>query len=388
LTLWVAGLAAVGAVASCKPGGAGKTASQETVVRAVQTEVVGTGDLVRIIEGVGSLEGDEEVRVFPLVPERIAVLNVKDGDYVRRGAVLAVLVTQLQDEGVKQAQAALEAVTANREVMQDNVNRTRQLVEAGAAPRSQLETLEKQLTALDAQVRQVGTGLSAASMQRDRTVITAPISGVVTQLVAKAGDMASPSMPLCTVVKASTLKAAFNLPEREFLAVEVGMSTELELLGRPEVRVTARVSQKSPVVDRMTRTGRVEVRVGNDDNKVPAGAAVRGRVEVDRETGVILVPARAILLTGETERTGAAIAFVVDGETARKRDIVMGARQGKQVQVRSGLKVGERLVVQGQHLLRDGNPVRVLEAPRTPEAAGIQGAKTSAVVAPAGEVRR
>lgn len=354
--------------ASCKPPSAAPVKA-EIAVRAIKTQVVQTEDLVRTVEVVGTLEGEQEVRVFSQVPERIVSLPVKEGQLIRKGQVLAVLLAQMQDEGLKQAQAALETVTANRDVLLDQLKRTRALVEAGALPRSQLETMEKQLAASEAQIRQVATGLSAASVQRDRTVITAPMTGVVAQLNVREGDMALPSIPLLTVVKADSLKATFMVPEREFLNVEVGMPVDVELLGKKELRVQGRVGLKAPVVDRMTRTGRVEIHIANGEGRIPPGAAVRGRIEIERHANVVLVPARAVLLGLETDRTGMAHAFVVEGDLARKREVQIGARQGPMLEIRKGLKPGERLVVLGQHLLRDNNPVRVMDTPQPPEAA-------------------
>lgn len=380
-------VAALALSAACKKPPS-EAAAKEEVARAVETQPVESGELVRSLEAIGNLEGEEEVNVFSLVAERIVSLRVKEGQGVRRGQVLAIVSSAMQTDSVNQAQAALALAEANRDVQVDQVERTRKLVEVGGAPRSQLETLERQLAAADAQVRQIATQVAAASTQKSRAVVTAPIDGTVARLNVKEGDLATPSQPLLTLVKSEVVKAVFQLPEREFLQVDTGTLVDVELLGRPEVRARAEITLKGAAIDRMSRTGKVEVRLANEDGRFLSGAAVRGRFELERKPDVVLVPAKALLFTANTERTGEAIAFVVTGGIAKRRDVVIGGRQGGDTEVRSGLAPGEELVVLGQHLLQDGAKVRVAakakpEPQRTADEKKAVDEKKSAAAAPA-----
>lgn len=351
-------------VAACKPKQdpeAAAAAAKEASTRTVRAAPVGTGDVVTEVELVGELEGIEEVRVFPMVAERIRSLAVKEGDTVKEGDVLAVVHAELQSEGVNQAQAGLEAALANKDAIMDNLKRTRELVQAGSATPSQLQTLEAQARAAEAQVRQASAGLGQASAQKSRSVIRAPISGVVTQVTVKEGDMAAPQQPILTVVRDHRVKAVFRVPERDFFKVREGQKVVLHPLADESANVEAQVTVKGQVVDRLTRTGLVEVHVDNAERKLMAGASVRAKVELGRREDLVLVPAEAVMLTGETERTGRAIAFVTDGKIASRREVKVGARQGDKIEIVEGLKPGESLVVQGAHFLRDGSPVRVAE---------------------------
>jgi len=134
----------------------------------------------------------------------------------------------------------------------------------------------------------------------------------------------------------------------------------LSPLANPQQKVTAAITVRGPVVDRMTRTGLVEVHLDNAGEVLVAGSSVRAVIELGRREGVVLVPAAAVLLSTETERNGKAMAFVTDGKVARKRTVIVGARQGDALEIRQGLAAGESLIVQGAHFLRDGNPVTVL----------------------------
>jgi RND family efflux transporter MFP subunit len=309
----------------------------------------------------GELQGIEEVRVFAQVPDRIRNLAVDEGDRVKAGQLLATIWGEAQTEGVNQAEAALEAALANRDAVKDNLARMRSLREGNSIAQSQLDAVESQFRAAEAQVRQATAGVGAASVQRSRTVVSAPISGIVTQVNLRAGDLAGAGVPILTIVRADLVKAVLRVPERDFLQVREGMPVRIAPLARPQDAVEGKVTVKGPVVDRMTRTGLVEVHLENKDARLVAGSAVRALIELARRPDVVLVPADALIFTIDTDRTGEAIAFVSDGAKAQRRMVRVGARQSDRLEVVEGLKPGESLVVQGSHFLRDGNPLRIAD---------------------------
>ncbi|MFW6369533.1 MAG: efflux RND transporter periplasmic adaptor subunit [Myxococcota bacterium] len=316
------------------------------------------GDLLETVTLIGQLQGTEEVRVFAMVTDRIRRLAVREGDMVRSGQVLAVLASDMTSQAVEQAEAGLEAAAANRDALAREVERIRPLVEAGSAPRSQLETLETQLLAASAQVRQATAGRGQASVHQGRTVIRSPISGVVSGLMAQEGEISPPSMPLLTVVRPDLLKAVVRAPERHFLRMREGMAVTVSPIAGPHHEVRASVSLKGPVVDRMTRTGLVEVEIDNSEGKLVPGSMVRVVVEIEKKEDVVLVPAESVVFTVDTEETGRAWVFLAEGERARRKQIVVGTSRDGKIEVREGLSEGEWIVIRGAQFLRDGHPIR------------------------------
>ncbi|MBI5549343.1 MAG: efflux RND transporter periplasmic adaptor subunit [Deltaproteobacteria bacterium] len=356
----LAGLLAL-ALASCQKGQAetATATSGELPVRTVELAPVETGEVVEAVRLVGDLQGIEEVKVFALVPERIRTLLVKEGQPVRPGDALATLWSDLQSEGVHQAEAALEAALTQRDAAQDNLKRVKGMAEAGAAPQAQLEGALAQARAGEAQVRHATAMVATATAQRERTLVRSPIRGVVTAITLREGDLAGMGLPIMTIVRPDRLKAALRVPERDFFKVKEGMPVRIEPLGQEGAATEGKVTLKGPVIDRMTRTGLVEVVLENGEGKLVAGSAIRAAIELARRPNVVLAPAGAILLTADTERTRQAIAFVGEGSVARRRDVRLGLRDGERLEIVSGLAAGDALVVQGAHLLRDGNPIKV-----------------------------
>jgi len=355
--------------AGCKPEAAKPVDKDALAERTVRVAPVTLGTGIDAVEVVGELEGAQEIRIFAQVPETIRKLAVKEGDRVKEGDLLVTVAGDVQSQAVLQSQAGLEAAVANRDAVTDNLRRTRTLVQGGSGTASQLEALEAQARAAEAQVRQATAGMAQASAQQRRTILRSPIAGVVTGLTLREGDLASAGQTLMTIVRDEALRVVLQVPERSFLRVRAGMPVRVSPLANPELSVQGTVTLRGPVVNRATRTGRVEIDLPNVDGQLVAGSAVKVRIETARREGVVLVPVESVLLLPDTETTRVAEAFVVEGERALLRKVTVGKRQGDQMEIQDGLTAGESLVIRGAHLLKDKNPVRVENTQSTAEAA-------------------
>ena len=363
--LWTAAaLLLLAPLAGCKGKAADPKTATAAVVLTVQAAPAAEGTVLDTVEVLGEFQGREEIRVFATVPDRIRELLVKEGDRVKAGDVLLTVWNDLQGGAVAQAQAGQAAASVGAKAAHDNLVRMRKLAADGVIPPAQLEAAEAQANAAAAQVRAASTGVGMAGLQKDRTVVRAPIDGVVTSLAVKAGDMAGAGMPLLTLVQPDRLKAVLKVPERSFLKLTQGMPVTLSPVARPDLTRAAQVTLKGPIVDRMTKTGQIEAEFDNADGKFVPGSTARAVFELGRRDRVVLVPPEALQLTANTELTREATLFVTDGKVARERKVKIGARQPGQIEITEGLKAGERIVVVGAYLLRDGAQVRIEEARR------------------------
>jgi len=310
----------------------------------------------------GDVHGEVEVRVFAEMPERIQTLHVTEGAPVSAGDPIATLAAGLPASEVAQASAAVLAAEASRDRLQSDIARIRPLVAAQAMPRANLESLEAQLRAAEAQVTQLQAGRRAAGLRRARTVVRAPTDGVVAGLAVTEGDMVAPSVPLCAVVQMDRVELRVRVVEEDYVRLREGMratvrpaSLDLELPGV--------VTTVAPVIDRLTRTALVEIGVANEDHRLRPGMVAEVDLELERRPDVVLAPSRAVLMTTRTDEDRSAAVFVRDGERVRRVPVQLGRRypaEGEsRVEITRGLEGGEEVVVQGQHLLRDGALVRV-----------------------------
>ncbi|MCA9610174.1 MAG: efflux RND transporter periplasmic adaptor subunit [Myxococcales bacterium] len=359
----VVGLAFVGLV-GCQGFGQ-EDETPEDPPRLVVVDRVTVDDAIDRISLLGDLHGEQEVRVLPTVPERIRVLHVQEGDRVEAGGPIVTLESGIQSSSLQQAAAGVTVAEAARDQLQADLVRAEGLAARGALPQQQIDTLRAQLRTSEAQLSQMQAARRTASEQRGRTVVRAPIAGTIALLAVQQGDMVAPSMPICSVVTAERLVLRLRLTEQDYVRVREGMSVEVRPPALPEITRTGTITRISPVLDPLTRTAMVEAAVDNADGRLRPGMVAQASIVLERHEDVVLAPSRALVFSSRTDTSREAYVFVFDREAgvARRVSVVLGRRYGAAVAVTSGLEGGEEVVTQGQHLLRDGAPIRTAEAP-------------------------
>ena len=350
----VVGLACLASLAACGEEEVGEQPPERLVVVAP----VETGEAVDRLELLGDVHGEVEIRVFAQLPERIRELHVREGQSVAAGDPIATLEADLTTSDVEQAGAALDAALATRDRLDAEVRRLRPLVQQRAVATSQLESLEANLRAAEAQVAQLRAARGAARERRSRTVVRAPADGIVALLNVEEGDMAVPQVPLATVVRMDRVRIVLRAVESDYVKLRDGMTVDVTAPSLEGFERAGTVSEISPVIDLLTRTAEVVVTLDNPDHTLRPGMVARVGVDLERREDVVMAPARAVVMTPQTDIDGTAAVYVVQDGVARRREVRIGERYGGRVEIETGLEAGEEVVVRGQHLLRDGARVR------------------------------
>lgn len=328
----------------------------------VEVAPVVSDDAVLELTLLGDVHGEVEVRVFSQLPERVRELHVEDGQLITEGEPLVTLEADLPASEVGQASAALVAAEASRDQIQADLARISGLVATHVLPASRGETLTNQLRSAEARVEQLRAARRAAGQRRDRTVIRAPVDGMVALLAVEDGDMVSPQVPVCAIVQMDRVDVHFSVVEMDYVRLEEGMPTTVTPPALPDVHRAGAISEISPVLDPLTRTATVEVRLDNADHVLRPGMVAEVAIELERRPDVTMVPARAVLMTTRTDTAREGYVFVADDATAERRTVSLGRRYGERMEITEGLTPGERVVVMGQHVLRDGSTIRIRDA--------------------------
>jgi RND family efflux transporter MFP subunit len=328
-----------------------RVAVQEVGRRAIEQELRLTGDLM----------GEVEVRVFSTIPDRIVTLRAEEGQAVREGDVLAIIRADALSQGVQQALGGVGAATAQVDGLRDTLARQRRLLASGVVTQAQVDATEIQLRAAENQLSQLDATAASARTRRSDATVRAPISAIVGQVFVEEGDLAAPGIPICTLVQMDRVEVQVQVSERDLGLVRPGLEAEVRVATLPGRVFRAPISRISPVVDRLSRTAAVRVMLDNPDHLLMPGSLAEVRVVVDRHEDAVVVPQYALVLDDESGPGGAAqfSVYVLEGERARERRVQVGFYERDEVEVVEGLEAGERLVVQGQHLLRDGSRVTV-----------------------------
>lgn len=336
----------------------------------------------------GSLAAWDEL---PIAAEasglRIDKIYVDEGDRVRKGQVLATLNNRLlraqmsQSEarvskamaGIRQQQAAIREAEALKKQADQNFKRYDDLVRAGAI--SQQEAQSRQTTAATSQAKVDSARQSLAVSQSDlaaakadleefkarmaQTQVLAPDDGFISKRQAKLGSVSGSSSALFTMVRAGRIELNAEVSELDLPGIKPGQAISITSDADPSKRYTGRVREIAPVVDAQTRIGLVRISLPPNSELRP-GMFVRGSLSLGSAPALV-IPETALLF-----KEGRPFVFVLKGEPLKNstalasvRSIQTGARNGGLVEVRSGLRAGENIILSGAGYLKDGDTVRI-----------------------------
>ncbi|MDO9223240.1 MAG: efflux RND transporter periplasmic adaptor subunit [Caulobacter sp.] len=313
------------------------------------------GTLNLTVEASGTIAAWQDISVGAETGGLTVVrLLADEGDYVRQGQLLlrmndSLLVAQKRqrEAGVASARATLAQVSAD-------LARARDLKAQGYLAQAALDksTAAEQTAAANLDLAQAS--LTETLARLDQASVRAPAAGLIAQRSVVAGQIVTAGSPLFRLVRDGRLELNAQVPETELAAVRPGQSA---VVSTSEVGQTAgRVRIVTPQIDPQTRVGLARVAL------IDRGAFRPGMFA----KAVINVGAHQALLVGQSSvvyRDNRPGLFVVDaGGVAHFRPVVTGARSGPEIEIRGGLKAGERVAVQGAGFLSEGDRVKVVAA--------------------------
>ncbi|MEO7827732.1 MAG: efflux RND transporter periplasmic adaptor subunit [Allosphingosinicella sp.] len=347
-------LVLLGLAAAC--GGAGaQEKGKARPAPVVKVEPATTMRFAETIEAVGTARANEQVTLSAPVTERLVRLGFDDGDFVRRGQVVAVLA-----QGQESAQLA-EAQARQREAQQQ-LARIETLKKRGFATQSSLDTQNAAASAARAQA-------SEAQASIGERVIQAPFSGYASLRTISPGAVVNSGTPIATISDISTIKLDFPVPETLLSTIKQGLTIQATAAAYPDQPFRGQIANVDPVIDPNTRSVVVRAHLPNTDGKLKPGMLLTVAIETAPRLG-LSVPELAIVGEGDQR-----FVYVVGGDGRAKRTAVTtGLRSAGRIEILEGLKPGERVVTEGVVKLADGMKVKV---------AGPQAGQRPAAGAPA-----
>lgn len=311
---------------------------------------------------VGSLAAESTAELRTETAGVVARIPVAEGASVTRGQTLVVLDDDELAAEAAAAEAALERAETEAANLEARRERNRGLLAAGAISPQAFDDIRTEADAARARVAEAEAMLRLVRRRLAKSVIRAPFAGRVGARDFHVGDYLEVGDRLMGLVDDDPLDVEFSLPERFVDRVEPGASVTVSLRdgGRSEGAGTAAgtvsgtITFFAPEVDRGSRTFLLKAEVPNPDGVLRPGQFVGVEVVLERREDAVVVPEEAIVPRGGTN-----FVFVVDGGTARRVEVVLGARQRGRVEIASGVEPGQRVVVAGQQRIDDGAAVEV-----------------------------
>lgn len=307
------------------------------------------------VEAIGSLKPNDEVIISPEVDGILKTIRVDEGSTVSAGMVLAEIKDTDYRLAVDQAQAALRQAEASLANTKLEYQRKESLLKEDLVTKQQFDDVSTRLTIATQDLDRAKAGLSLARERLGKTIIRSPLTGVVRQKMATAGDFVRASAPILAVIQNDPLKLNFSVSEKDIGALKPGQDVVFTVDSFPSREFTGKLNILYPSLDERSRTLPVEALVPNADRFLRPGLFARVKVYIAAPRQAVVVPITAILYEGTRIR-----AFVLEGDKARERALKVGDKYGEVLEVLDGVRAGEQLIVVGQNQIVDGTKVHAV----------------------------
>lgn len=314
-----------------------KTQAPHLPAVTVHAVTVATQEIPSQIEVVGTVQAAERAAIAAKVTGTITELPVVPGSRVKKNDLLVKI--SAEEISARMLQARAQLAQARR-----NLEREQSLLKRQATTSETVKSMHDMFAVAEAGYREAQTMLGY-------TTITAPFDGVVTRKLANTGDLATPGTPLLQMENNLKLQVVSAVPES--LAGRVHIGDKLPVRVPAAVfTATGTVSEIAPTADPLSRTTPVKINI-DQTPKLRTGQFARVMLPGTASTS-ILVPDSAIVSLGQMNKV-----FVVHEDMARLLLVRTGSRNKGRVEILAGLNPGDRVIIDNNLHLVNGQPVTV-----------------------------
>lgn len=304
------------------------------------------------VEAVGTVRAVQTSQLASQIMGTLLNVEVREGEHVQAGQVLAVIDDALPRAAVEQATAAelasqknVSATESEYQLAEITKNRYQRLYEKGTVSAQEFDIVKTRYQSAEArremaraESAQVNAALTQARTSLGYTRIRAPFAGLVTERKADPGSLASPGMPILTLEDTRNYRLEVTVDESDLRLVRVGQSTPVTVDALESAGVTGKVVQIVPAADPGSRSFLAKIELPKDSH---LRSGLFGRAQFPRaERSALLIPRSAVVERGQLQGV-----YVLDAELiASLHYVTLGRTSGQQVEVLSGLAGGERVI--------------------------------------------
>lgn len=380
------------------------TGNEPPPVIEVSTTAAISRELPRFFEATGTLAGDEQTDVAPLIGGKVVAVGVDLGSFVKKGDMLAKLDDRDARLKLDQSQAQLEQQQATVRQAEEKLglkpnqkfeptqvpdvrnaraalnlaekqfNRYEKLLESGDVSRSTYDVQKAQFeqaqqayeTALNnarqnyAAVQTARAGLQGTKVLIEQSqkairdsVIYAPIAGFVAERQVDVGEYVTTTSKVATIVRTNPLRMKIDVPEQTVPFVKVGQTVSITTSAYSDKTFNGHIARISPNVTTASRTLSVEAEINNSEGLLKPGLFATARILQPRTESAVMIPARAVRTEGNVSR-----AFVINNGKAEQRLVQLGQTDSDMVEIKVGVKAGEKVATNNIDKLADGSLVK------------------------------
>lgn len=352
---------------SCKNNSENKDKKEEKP-QEYQYIITNTGQSTVMKEYPARLEGMQNIEIRPKIDGFIDQVYIDEGNPVRAGQPLFRIRNPQYEQLLRSAQAAMKSAQANVDAASMQVTKTKPLVDKDIISPYELKSAQLNLQAQKAAYAQAQANLVNAQVNQGYTLITSPVNGVIGRLPYKTGSYVSSTSanPLTTVSNISKIFAYFSINEKdqiEFLKHSKGATIAEKLKNLPMVSLIlsdgsvydqkGKIETLSGQVDPNTGSFQVRAAFNNENGLLRSGYSATIQIPNNIDNAVIIPQKATFEIQGKT------FVYTVEADSKVKSTEVKiePLSDGLTAAVLSGVKAGEKVVIEGVGLLKDGTVI-------------------------------
>ncbi len=338
-------------------------------VTSVETETVTRQPIADQVKSFGTIKAQDIVAITPQVSNRITKLYVDLGDTVRQGQLLAKIYDTTFRDQLQQAKAQLEQskVAIKRDSTQ--FARQQRLLESNAISQAEFDNAFATYRNSVSQYQSSVASVTQAQENFNNTEVRSPVRGVVISRTGAEGDIAAAGQALFEIANLVGYETRIYLPVQDWKAIKIGQPVNLRVSNEGESSARGVVSRKSPQLDATTGLGEVVITLTEIGSSIYPGVLTENVIDIVNKPNAIVLKRSSLVEKVETviepesntiQLDRSYSVFVSNGDSvAELRRLELGIEQGDKIEIVSGLRAGEEIVVTGQSSLQDGGKIRV-----------------------------
>ncbi|MGZ3874566.1 MAG: efflux RND transporter periplasmic adaptor subunit [Mucilaginibacter sp.] len=320
---------------------AGKGAKKKTGPVPVNIMIVKDTSVSNNIDITGTIDANEKVSLISETAGNITGIYFNEGSHVKKGQLLVKVYNQDLLASLKQN--SYQVTLAKQNEYRNNI-----LLKKEAISQQEYDTSLTSLNTLRAQ----GDMLKA---QIAKTEIRAPFSGTIGLRNVSPGGYLSPSTSIATLVNIDPAKVTFSVPEKYLSLINPGTRVTFTIESSRE-KFSAKVYAIEPAIDLSSRTITVRAKAANPGNLLKAGQFAKINLTLDQIPKTIMVPTQCVIPDLKDSKV-----YVYHNGTALAKSVKTDLRTDTKIEVISGLKAGDSLVVSGLIQMRNKAPLKILK---------------------------
>lgn len=315
-------------------------------VALVSTAIVKDTTFTHYIDIQGNVDTRQNLIIYPEFSGVLSQVYVKTGQKVSKGQTLA----KIDDGGLSNQLAQMETQAA---LAKTTFERQKNLWDKKIG--SEIQYLQAK-TNYEAQMKAV----AQMKAQVAKTVVRAPFSGIIDEVITDKGQVVGPGQQLMRIVNLSDMYVSANIPESFIGKIKVGAIVDVQIKSIGKT-YQGRVRQVGNYINPNNRNFSIEVAVPNKDNLLRPNQVAVLKIEDYKKPNAILVPESIVTENAAGEK----IIYTVDTSSkepkAVKKTITIGLTSGSNVEVKSGLNKGETIIIEGARSIQNGDQVEILK---------------------------